>query len=213
MQLHVATDKLPADSPAMPLLNRVLQLMSQVIEEGRNALRGIRSAEANTETLEQAFSVMPQDLAHPGKMTYRVIVEGVPLRLHPVIRDEVCRIGREALVNAYRHSRAKWIEVEIDYAPGQLRVKVQDDGCGIDPHVLLAGREGHWGLPGMRKRADRIGARLKVRSRAGAGTEVDLTVPGHIAYRNHTRRGPSSWLKRLTPSRLKPKSNTGLQDE
>jgi len=205
MQLHIAREKVPADSPAMPLLDRVLQLMGQVIEEGRSALRGIRSSAGGTETLEHAFAAMPQLLAEPGNMSYRVIVEGVHLPLHPVIRDEVCRIGREALSNAYRHSQARSIEVEIEYARRQLRVRVRDDGRGIDPQVVLAGREGHWGLPGMRERANRIRAKLKVRSRVGAGTEVDLTVPGHVAYKDHA--GRATRLRNWFPAWLRSKFN------
>ena len=81
--------------------------------------------------------------------------------LHPLIRDEVYRIGREALVNAFRHSGAAEIEVEVEYAVSHLRVRVRDDGRGIDDEVLRSGREGHWGLSGMRERAERIGARFK----------------------------------------------------
>jgi signal transduction histidine kinase len=99
-----------------------------------------------------------------------------------VIRDEVYSIGREAIVNAFRHARAATIEVELQHSASQLRVLVRDDGCGIDHQVLEAGREGHWGLSGMRERARRIGATLKVSSRHGAGTEVELRVPGDIAF-------------------------------
>jgi signal transduction histidine kinase len=99
-----------------------------------------------------------------------------------VIRDEIYRIGREALVNAFRHSRAKHIEVEVEYAVSQFRVFVRDDGRGIDSQVLESGREGHWGLPGMRERAEAIGGRLMVWSRAGSGTEIELSLPGHVAF-------------------------------
>jgi len=100
-----------------------------------------------------------------------------------VIRDEVYRIGREALINAFRHSSAQNIELELEYAAAQLRLLVRDDGCGIDPDVLRAGREGHWGLPGMRERAERIGAHFHVWSSSTAGTEVELSVPSQIAFR------------------------------
>ena len=77
-----------------------------------------------------------------------MIVDGQPRPLHPVLRDEVYRIGREALVNAFRHSGAKSIEMEIEYASSQLRMLVRDNGCGIDPQMLHSGRDGHWGLSG-----------------------------------------------------------------
>jgi signal transduction histidine kinase len=93
------------------------------------------------------------------------------------------------LINAMRHARAGQVEVELSYSARELRVQVRDDGCGIDPHILTTGREGHWGLSGMRERADQIGARLRVYSRVGAGTDIDLRVPGHIAFQGKAGRG------------------------
>lgn len=182
MQLHVANDHLAEDSPAKPLVNRVMQLMGQVIQEGRDAVRGLRSTSGITDDLETAFSQIRQQLSNGEVKDYRVIVEGKPVQLHPIIRDEAYRIGREALVNAFRHSHADKIEVELEYSPKNLRIVVRDDGDGIDAHVLQSGREGHWGLAGMRERAESIGARLRVWSREHAGTEVELVIPGHIAF-------------------------------
>jgi signal transduction histidine kinase len=98
------------------------------------------------------------------------------------LHDEVYRIGREAIVNAYRHSQARVIETEVEYRPTDLRIAVRDNGCGIDPQDLKWGRNGHWGLQGMRERAERIGARLRLWSRVALGTEVELCVPGQIAF-------------------------------
>jgi ligand-binding sensor domain-containing protein/signal transduction histidine kinase len=206
MQLHVAADQLPTDSAVRPSLDHILVLMQQVNREGRNTLRGLRSDSGDALSIEQFFSHVPQDLPpqssanHPA---FRVIVQGQPRALHPVIRDEVCRIGREAIVNAFLHARANRIEVEIEYTPGHLHVLVRDDGIGVDPEILRSGREGHWGLIGMRERAHRIGATLKLFSRAEAGTEVELAIPGHIAYRNPTRslrRRLASLWSRKRPS-------------
>jgi signal transduction histidine kinase len=195
MQVHVAADGLPEDSHVKPILSRALQLMGQVIEEGRNAVRGLRSSQSGSLDLEQAFSRVPQELVlqeQAGEqLTFRVIVEGEQRPLHPLLRDEVYRIGREALINAFRHAQAKKIEIELKYSARQLRVLVRDDGCGIDPQILRFGSDGHWGLSGMRERADRIGARLHVFSSASAGTEVELDIPGHIAFQgqsDHLRR-------------------------
>src|SRR5262249_11927801 len=149
------------------------------VDEGRNAVRGLR-ASPSALNLEQAFAHIQQEVGIKDEVGFRVIVDGQPRPLHYLLRDEVYRIGREALVNALRHSQAKNIEVELQYAASQLRVRVRDNGCGIDPQVLRSGRDGHWGLPGMRERAERIGARLQVWSSAAAGTEVELSVPGQI---------------------------------
>ena len=186
MQLHVAVDQLPANSPATLQLSRVLELMRHVMEEGRNAVRGLRSSNLGCDDLGQAFSRIPQDLGLEVQIDFRVIVLGSARKLRPLIRDEVYQIGRELLVNAFRHSRASCIEVELDYARKRFRMVVRDNGCGIDPQVLHAGREGHWGLPGIRERAERVGARLRVWSRPAAGTEVALSIPNSIAFASRT---------------------------
>ena len=105
-------------------------------------------------------------------------------------------------MNAFRHSRASKIELKLEYSSRQLRILVRDDGCGIDPQVLQSGREGHWGLSGMRERAERIGARLKVWSRAVAGTEVELTVPSHIAFESPSSNRLRRWLAKLYPRKV-----------
>ena len=152
------------------------------MEEDRNAVRGLRSSDSDSEDLGQAFSRVPQDLGIEIQAKFRVILSGSVRRLQPLIRDEVFLIGRELLVNAFRHSGASNIEVELEYAPKRFRMIVRDDGNGIDPQVLHAKREGDLGLPGMRKRAERVGARLRVWSRAAAGTEVVLSVPSSVAF-------------------------------
>jgi len=188
MQLHVANDQISSDSPAKPMVGRVMQLMTQVIEEGRDAVRGLRSTSGNADDLETAFSQIGQEFGNEEVKDYRIIVEGTPRQLHPLIRDEAYRIGREALVNAFHHAQASKIEVELDYANKHLRILVRDNGSGIDAAVLQAGRDGHWGLAGMRERAESIGARLKVRSRAQAGTEVELFIPGKVAFVSKERK-------------------------
>lgn len=182
MQLHVAVERLPEDSPARSSFSRVTDLMGRVIEEGRNAVRGLRSSDSTPHDLEHAFSGIQQEFSLEPAVAFRVIVEGKRRPLRPSIRDEVYRIGREGLVNAFRHSRAKSIEVELEYGAREFSLFVRDDGRGVDPRVLQAGTDGHWGVTGMRERAERIGGVLKMRSRAAAGTEVELRVPGRIAF-------------------------------
>jgi ligand-binding sensor domain-containing protein/signal transduction histidine kinase len=196
MQLHVAADQVPSESQAKPTIDRVLTLMGRVIEEGRNAVRGLRTPAPGGDDLEQAFYRAQQELAVSGTSEFRVIVEGRPRPLHPVVRDEVHRLGREALMNAFHHASARHIEVELEYASHHLRMLVRDDGVGIDPEVLQSGRQGHWGLSGMRERAERMGARLRLWSRKDAGTEVELSVPGHVAFVAPARSGFMRWRSR-----------------
>jgi len=114
--------------------------------------------------------------------------------LHPAICDEIYRIGREAVVNAFRHSQANSIELEMEYTEKQVLLRVRDDGRGIDPQFLRSGRAGHWGLTGMRERAERIGARFKIGSRDAGGTEVELSVPSHVAYRSGAPARGLQWF-------------------
>jgi signal transduction histidine kinase len=156
--------------------------MGRVIEEGRNAVRGLRVPGESPDDLENAFSRLAEELNVEGSVRFKVVGQGHPRPLSGPVREEVYRIGREALVNAFRHAKAGAIEVEVEFAHGHVRLLVRDDGVGIDPRVLESGREGHWGLPGMRERAERIGSRLRVWSREGAGTEIELSVPAGIAF-------------------------------
>jgi signal transduction histidine kinase len=167
----------------------VHDLMRTVIDEGRSAVRGLRSSRSSPHDLEQAFAGVQQEVG-TSVASYRVIVEGRPRDLKPLVRDEVYRIGREGLVNAFRHSGATHIELELEYGPKELHLLVRDDGRGIDPQVVRSGSDGHWGIAGMRERAHRIGATLKIRSRADAGTEVELRVPGSVAFERHS----AGWL-------------------
>jgi ligand-binding sensor domain-containing protein/signal transduction histidine kinase len=197
MQLHVANDHLAPESPAKPFVGRVLELMGRVIDESRNKVRSLRLSSDDSVDLEQAFSAVQQEVGPQSGTGFRVIAEGEARPLRPAIREEVYRIGREATVNAFRHARASNIEVEIEYAPAQLRVFVRDNGKGIDSQVLSAGRDGHWGLSGMRERAERIGARLRVLSGVSAGTEIELSVPGHIAFEFSPSGSRWEWLSKL----------------
>ena len=101
--------------------------------------------------------------------------------LRSAVHEHVYLIGREALINAFRHADAKNIEVQLEYAPRRLRVAVRDDGRGIDKR-LQAELYKHWGLLGMRVRSEKIGAKLRIWSRHMAGTEVELSVPGRVAF-------------------------------
>ena len=135
---------------------------------------------------------MPQTTLLPAlynmPAAFRVAVEGTPKALRAILRDELYGIAREALRNAFRHARASRIETDITYGEQLLRLRIRDNGDGIDPGVLNQGeRAGHWGLLGMRERAKRLGLRLEVWSGEGAGTEVEVSAPASIAY-----EGPSA---------------------
>jgi signal transduction histidine kinase len=182
MQLHAAVERLPADYAETARFTDILQSMNQALEEGRFALQGLRSPNTQIASLGEAFARVPKNLGIPSAAGFRVVVLGREQELKAGLLDEVYRIGREAIVNAYRHSRAKEIETQVEYRPAGLRIAVRDNGCGIGPQDLQFGRQGHWGLSGMRERAERIGAQLRLWSRVALGTEVELCVPWRLAF-------------------------------
>jgi signal transduction histidine kinase len=202
LQLEVADRQIAADATAKPLVQRVSNLLRQLADESRHTVRHLRSQRSQEENLERALTQISSDLAAPRNVKYSVVVEGTPRSLRAVVRDEIYRIGGEALANVFRHADASAVETVLEYGRGHFRLLVRDDGQGIDPEVLSAGREGHFGLSGMRERARRIGAQLKIRTAAGAGTEIDLIVPSNAAFERPDPHGPVYWIARLY-SRIK----------
>ena len=180
MQLGAAMKNLASDSSVKPKLEQVLELMEQGIEEGRNAIQGLRSSGSRPFDLVAALSAVHEEFSGQPGVDFRVNVVGRQHALRTAIRSDIYRIGKEALVNAFSHSRAKRIDLELEYTDS-LTIRVRDNGCGIDPRMLDTGREGHWGLAGMRERATKIGGQFKISS-ATDGTEVQLSVPGGIAF-------------------------------
>src|SRR5262249_27527001 len=134
MELYVATNGVPAELPARHQLNDVLEKVRRLVDEGRNAVSGLRSS--GSHGLENALASIRQQQSVPASTKFRVMVEGRPRAMNGLVRDEVYRIGREAVVNSFRHSRASSVEVTIEYASASFRLLVRDDGRGIDPAVL-----------------------------------------------------------------------------
>lgn len=171
----------------LDILESVIDQARQAITEGRDTVQGLRSSTLAANDLARAISMLGDELTTHQKENhcpdFRVQVEGTPRDLAPILRDDVYRIAGEAVRNAFRHAQARRIEVEIRYDQRQLRLRIRDDGKGIDPKVLAAGaRQGHYGLPGMHERAKLIGCKLAVSSKLDAGTEAELTIPASIAY-------------------------------
>jgi signal transduction histidine kinase len=147
------------------------------------ALRSKRvTHQASPRLLEGTLSNVPRELGCKSNADFRVIVEGRSRSLPPQVRDEIYWIGREALVNAFRHAAPRHVELEVCYSARQLRVIVRDDGCGIDTQIVRCGYEAHRGFAGMRERAAKITSQLQVWTRIGAGTEIELRVPGRVAF-------------------------------
>jgi signal transduction histidine kinase/ligand-binding sensor domain-containing protein len=172
---------------ARKMLEEVIEQARGAITEGRDAVHGLRSSTLTTNDLAQAISTLGEQLsadkAGQHSPDFRVHVEGAPREIVPLLRDDVYRIAVEALRNAFRHAHPRQIEVEIRYDQRQFRLRVRDDGKGIDPMVLAGdGQSGHYGLPGMHERAKLIGGKLEVWSELDSGTEIELTIPASVAY-------------------------------
>jgi signal transduction histidine kinase len=166
----------------------------QAITESQDAIENLRSTVTAEDDLAQLVKLTGENLAasrsgEHDSPAFGLTIEGLQRALTPAIQDEIYCIAREVLRNAFRHAQARRIEAEILYDEKQLRLRVRDDGKGMDPQVLEKGsRPGHWGLRGVRERAQKIGAKLDVWSEVGAGTEVQLVLAASVAYQRTAAR-------------------------
>ena len=180
--------KLLPDRPieAEQRLHVALDQAAAAITEGRDAVQGLRSSALEMNELADGIKAIAEELtrdtAPADSPAIEVEIEGGPRNLNPIVRDEAYRIASEALRNAVRHAKAKRIMVEIRYDKRQFRLRVRDDGQGIDESIVQRQPSGHFGLPGMRERAEIVGGNLEVWTRLDSGTQVELTIPGAIAY-------------------------------
>jgi len=179
-------------------LEKAIDQATQAIAEGREAVQDLRSSSVETADFAAVVGTLGDELlAGRTSPDFHVNVEGEPRTLAPFVRDEAYRIAREALRNAFQHADARQVAAEIRYDPRTFRLRVRDDGKGIDQTVIDAGgRAGHYGLPGMRERAEGAGGKLAVWSEVDSGTEVELTIPGTLAY------AKSSDPRRSEPARV-----------
>jgi signal transduction histidine kinase len=183
----MAAEQTPLDSPSRPARSRVLGLVRRAIDEGRAALRGVHMTSTPRSGLEQAYYRFLEQVGPARGVRRRIFVEGKPRTVNPAIHEQLFLIGREAVMNALRHSRATEIEVEVQYLHALLRVMIRDNGCGICAENLQNATDRHSGLRGMRDRAQSIGAQFGISTRRGAGTEVHVAIPIHVAVASGKR--------------------------
>jgi signal transduction histidine kinase/ligand-binding sensor domain-containing protein len=163
-------------------MESALDQADSVLAEGRNRVMDLR-IDTGDPDLSQLFVDAAARLLPESGISFRVIVEGRPRRLHPVVREEVARIGDEALANAVNHAQPSAIEISIGFRNHDFHIHFRDNGAGIDPEILAGGgRANHFGMIGMRERADKIRGTFSVSSLPKLGTEITLVVPGSIAY-------------------------------
>ena len=174
-------------------MESALDRADEVMAEGRDRVVNLHACFDKAGDLAQSLARAGDEIANGSEVKISVTAEGQAQTLDPMALDEIYCIGREAMVNAFRHSKGQSIEVEVDYAAWELRLRIRDDGRGIDPDILQSGRPGHIGLAVMRERAERIGGQLDIISGPGAGTEIELKVPASKAYRGIL--GESPWRR------------------
>jgi signal transduction histidine kinase/streptogramin lyase len=184
-------------------LDNAIQQAAEAITEGRDAVQGLRSSAFETNDLANAIAAIAEELtkdtAAGESPVIDLEVEGAPRGLNPVVRDEAYRIAGEALRNAFRHAQARRITVEIRYDRRHFQLTVRDDGTGFDEDTMLRQPSGHFGLPGMRERAEILGGHLEVWSKLNSGTQVELSIPGNIAYDGASHQSVTSGERPAKP--------------
>jgi signal transduction histidine kinase/ligand-binding sensor domain-containing protein len=186
LRFQSVLDRLP-DARSRKLMEDVLSRADEILLEGRERIHDLRSTTTEAQDLSKALASFGQELADGRRGTFSLSLVGTPRQLAPKVFEEANRIGREALSNAFAHADASKIEAELSYDDEFVRLRVRDDGRGIDQRVIDSGKAKHWGLFGMRERADAIGGKLSIWSRASAGTEVELAIPAEMAYPRRTK--------------------------
>jgi signal transduction histidine kinase/ligand-binding sensor domain-containing protein len=200
LRFQIVSELLPTQPvEAKAELDKTIDRAAEAITEGRDTVQGLRASTVQSNDLARDINTLGEELATDSVNTeapaFRVTVEGVSRNLHPILRDEVYRVAAEALRNAFHHAQARQVEVELRYDNNQFRLRVRDDGKGMDQAVIAdQGVKGHYGLPGMRERAKLIGGNLGIWSELGSGTEVELRIPAEKAY---ARVGKRSWFSEL----------------
>jgi signal transduction histidine kinase/ligand-binding sensor domain-containing protein len=194
LRFQAVANDMPGDAPSRQRLESALERADDVLEEGRDSVRILRARD-NPGDLQQLVREMVASTLDPS-LPVRVVVEGRPRAANPLAALEIARIGREALFNIARHAKARSVEINLSFGAKQLGLRIRDDGVGIPDEILARGQaEGHYGLPGMRERAEELGGSLSIDSTPGAGTDVSFTIPARLAYVGEERKGfgPFSW--------------------
>jgi signal transduction histidine kinase len=172
----------PANHAGREAMDRALVRAEETLTEGRARVQDLRATDVPHE-LSELLALAALKLGADAALKVRMVTEGRPRELHPLVSQELVRIGEEAVFNAIRHAEARSFEIGVAYGSDRLTVRFSDDGRGIEPQVVRdGGRTGHYGLRGMRERALRIQGDFSLTSASGAGAEIQVVVPAKVAY-------------------------------
>ena len=198
LKFHAVSKQLPREEVAHDALEKVLDRADEVLSEARDRVRNLRSATETPGDLPAALKRVAEEHSADRETIFKTVVEGRARPLHPLVFEESYAIGREAITNALKHSQGHHIEAEIIYEPRHFRLRVRDDGRGFDPKIFHdGGSVDHFGLRGIRERAERIGAQVSLWSGPDTGTEVELVVPGATAYSSRDDKPRRFWSHRF----------------
>jgi ligand-binding sensor domain-containing protein/signal transduction histidine kinase len=182
LRVQGVSKSMPIDDPPRKMMEEVLDRADDVMREARQSVRDLRRRATHENELPDRLAKFGEELSRDHAASLALAIIGTPRVLDPAVQDQAYRIAVEALTNAFRHASASKIETEITYDSSTLRIRVRDNGVGIDKAVLSNGHPDHWGLTGMRERAETIRADINIWSRQGAGTEMEIIIPASIAY-------------------------------
>jgi signal transduction histidine kinase len=183
LRFQSAMEKIPTSQPARELMESALDQADAVLVDGRERVTHLRSLHRTSATLPTLLEEVGNSLARETNVAFAITVEGTARELGAEVSDELRHIASEALINAFRHARGTRVDLTITYAARALKLQIVDNGCGFDMSTAgIAETSGHWGLRGMRERAEELNAELKISSGANIGTAIEITVPASIAY-------------------------------
>jgi signal transduction histidine kinase/sugar lactone lactonase YvrE len=182
MRFQAIANRVPPEEPLRAAMESALDRADQALVEARDRVRDLRTHGGESARLDVALRAFAAACAAEHTVPVLVAVHGELRGLDPLVRDELFRIARESVHNAITHAGASRIDVNLRLEGCELLLSVRDDGRGIDDAVLRDGREGHWGLRGIRERAVAVGGIASITSPEAGGTEVAVRVPRERAF-------------------------------
>lgn len=195
LRFQAVANRMPRDADLGKKLDAALAAADAVVVDARNRVRDLRGADEASDLLSTLRRVAAETPFSPP-ISVRLLIEGQPRPLHPLVSAETVKIFSEALLNVAHHSRASSVEIAVGFESRQLAIRLRDDGVGIPAPVLEAGgKQGHFGLVGMRERAERMGGSLNITSITAQGTEVTLLIPARLAYGRRSSRKVAWWTR------------------
>jgi signal transduction histidine kinase/ligand-binding sensor domain-containing protein len=195
LRFQSVANRMPSEEQTRIQLDTALKRADDIVVDGRNRVRNLRPSDPH-DNLQDLIQDLVDDAGFDPPIPVRVVVEGKARPVDPLVSEEIRRIAGEALFNVARHAQANAVDAIISFAAQTLSVQIRDDGVGIPADVVEAGRKAdHFGLIGMRERAERIGAALSIASEPGKGSEITIVMPARLAFKNtgHDRWQFAKW--------------------